>query len=148
MFIRIRGLMFSIFIVIISVMLVGCSNSTEPASTVTMQMEIISRSQILEKSDSNFYYHQSYPEWNSTAFFDTLHADSLAKNFTKSKYNITDMWFPNEISFCSRPYNTYNLVYIKLASSDSTIKELGFSIITQDFSECFQYWRHYKYIRN
>jgi len=138
--------MLSIFIVILSVILFGCSSSTEPASTVTMQMEIISRSEIWLKADSNFYYYHSYPEWNSNAFLDTLHADSLAKNFTKSKYDITDMWFPNEISFCSRPYNTFNLVYIKLSSPDSTIEELGFSKITEDFTGCFQYWRHYKYI--
>ena len=148
MLIKRPRLMFTISMLYLVVLLSGCSESTEPTSTVTLRMEIISRSQVWVRADSSLYYYRAYPEWNVTAFLDTLRADSLAESFAKSKYNITDMLFPNGVPICLKPYNTFNLAYLKLSSPDSAIEELGFNKITYDFSGCFSFWRHYKYIRN
>ena len=110
-------------------------------------MEIISYQAATTIIDSNLCLLKLFVEWNKLSTRDPLKADSLAQWFANTQYPITDMWFPNADMRCFNPINTENIVTLKLAQPDSTLKSQGYSSTTSVVSVCFPYYRHYIFTR-
>lgn len=130
----------------------SCSKLSQPTETIParqVKMEIVNFNDTPPVTDSA-YYLQKYVQWNtSTSYWDTLKADSLARWFAGSQYNITDMWFPESPSRCGRPDDTYNYVIIKLAASGSKLLPKGFKTkYIGPFDFCFDSYRHYTFVRD
>ena len=144
-------LIISCVVVICLINLSSCKKSSEPTSSsgpVTLSMEIISYQDAPTSLDSNLCYIKDFVEWNSTGWRDTIRCDSLAHWFANSKYQITDLWFPNVDSRCANPINTENTVTLKLASSDTSLQSQGFARTSKVVSVCYTEYRHYIFSRN
>ena len=134
-----------IFLVLI--LFPSCKNtSTNPVQS-NPSMEIISYKDAPTRLDSNLCYIRLFVEWNKSGWRDTLKADSLALWFADSRYQITDMWFPNVETLCLNPINTENIVTLKLLQPDSTLKSQGYSSTSSVVSGCYSYYRHYIFTR-
>ncbi len=119
------------------IILPSCKNTPTNPIQYNLSMEIISYQAAPTIVDSNLCCLKLFVEWNKLSWRDTLKADSLAQWFAKSQYPITDMWFPNVDTRCLNPINTENIVTLKLARPDSTLKSLGYSSTTSVVSACF-----------
>ena len=138
-------------IVMICLFLTSCKRSntpTNPTEQVHVSMEIISYQDAPFAVDSNLCYIENFIEWNATGWRDTIKCDSLAKWFANSKYQITDLWFPNTDSRCESPINTENTVTLKLIAPDSSLRYQGYSKTSTVVSGCYNTYRHYIYSRN
>lgn len=147
-----RLICISLFLVPLLILSDGCNNKVDTIDptkqTIDLQFEVVSKSNLPGIIDSILVYTREYKEWNTTSYLDTVHADSLAHYFVNSKYSLSDLWFPNEVSVCGAPMLTNNIVYVKLLQPDTTISQLGFNKAQIGFSPCFLEWRHYTYVRN
>jgi hypothetical protein len=94
--------------------------------------------------DTSLFYTELFYSWKG---LDSTRADSLADWFATASHPITDMWFPNIMSMCTSPFPD-NLVVVKLAVPDTTIRSLGFKSLLGGFGPCYLYWRHYIFIRS
>jgi hypothetical protein len=130
----------------------SCRNSdqgTNPVEKVNLTMEIVSCSDVPAELDTNLSYSKSFVEWNTTTnWHDTTKADSLALWFLQSQYKITDMWYPESGNICLYPINTDNLVTIRLAEADTSLKSQGYNSTSRVGTGCcYPTYRHYKYAR-
>ena len=141
---------FLLFTVAFSLVFVSCKKSSTPTSPtfhVQLSMEIIPYQSAPATVDSTLGYGKLFVEWNTSGWRDTTNADSLAQGFAQSRYQITDMWFPNVDTRCLNPINTENVVTLKLAAPDTSLRSLGYSPTTTVVSVCYVYYRHYVFTR-
>lgn len=140
--------------ILVSTIVLSCKKSSEPTSSngqVNVKMEIISYLNAPANVDSNECYLKYFIEWNSPGnplSRDTVKCDSLVNWFAKSKYQITDLWFPNITSRCNNPIFTQNIVSLKLSSPDTSFESLGYSKTPAVVGVCYIYYRHYIFTRN
>jgi hypothetical protein len=129
-----------------------CWNSDQginPVEKVNLTMVIVSCSDVPSVLDTNLSYTKLFVEWNTSKnLHDTTKADSLALWFLQSQYKITDMWFPEYGNICLYPINTENMVTIRLAEADTSLKSLGYNSTSRVGAGCcYPTYRHYKYAR-
>lgn len=141
-----------IVILLIALTIVSCKKSGEPTNPtvqVHLNMEIISYQDAPTVADSTLCYVKSFVDWNTSGWRDTSKADSLAQWFARSVYQITDMWFPNVDTRCVYyyPINTENIVTLRLAAPDTSLRSLGYSSTTAVVSPCYITYRHYTFTR-
>jgi hypothetical protein len=150
-----RVAVLTLCISLITIFFPSCKKSSEltsPSIAVHVNMEIISYQDAPSAVDSTLCYVKEFENWNnissSRALLDTTRADSLAQWFAKSPYQITDMWFPNIDSRCSIPIKTENIVTLKLASPDTTLRSMGYSRTKTVVGVCYPIYRHYIFSRS
>ena len=122
--------------------LTGVKGSTENPSPSRFEVEIIPYSDIPLDWDSTFFQHDA--TWNIG--FDTLAADSLAREFLVNKIKIQDMWYPHSVFMCGIPTKAGSEVIIRLNSVDDNLSRLGFEKATSFPLVCCQKWKHYRFI--
>ena len=147
---RMKRILVLQFYALLILTLLSCnksSNLINPITHVQVAKEIISNTVSLE-GDSNVCYYKEFVEWNFENFRDVHKADSLAQWFAKSKYQIKEMWFPNESSVCLMPFQTENFVTIRLAAPDTSLFLEGYKRTPIVTTVCFQTYRHYIFINS
>ena len=149
-----RVVVLTFCIPLITIFFPSCKKSSELTNSsfdVHVNMEIISYQDAPSAVDSTLCYVKEFENWNdlssSRSLLDTTRADSLAQWFAKSPYQITDMWFPNINSRCSIPIKTENIVTLRLASPDTTLRSMGYSRTKTVVGVCYPIYRHYIFTR-
>ena len=135
---------------LISLIALSCNtknNITNPTANIQVAKEIIANTQSVA-ADSNVCYYKEFVEWNFENFRDVQKADSLAQWFAKSKYQIKEMWFPNAPSVCLMPFQTENIVTIRLGAPDTSLFLEGYKKTSIVTTVCFQSYRHYIFIKS
>src|ERR1039458_7963543 len=133
-----------------SLFFLSCNKSSEPITPsmqVHVSMEIISYLNAPITVDSTLAYIQNFVIWNTALSPDTTKADSLAQWFTQTSYQITDMWFSDVNTRCLNPINTENVVTLKLAKPDTSLRAQGYSSTTTVVNPCYITYRHYIFTR-
>lgn len=107
------------------------------------EVQIVSHSNIPLSWDSTYYQHD--PSWKSA--FDSLAADSLARELVKNRIRIAEMWYPQTDFMCAVPIKAGSEVIVRLERSDDNLINLGFERATNFPVACCAKWRHYQFVK-
>ncbi|HSD63193.1 MAG TPA: hypothetical protein VLB50_05315, partial [Ignavibacteriaceae bacterium] len=124
------------FVFCITASFSGCSDRQ-------IELKIIPSNQVAITWDSSVYQHTTL----SFSNIDSSGADSIAQSLNKSNLLIEEMWYPDEDTRCALPMRSGSEIIIKLAGPDTGVFKYGFQKNSGGFPvNCFEHWRHYKFI--
>ena len=107
------------------------------------EVEIVSHSSIPSSWDSTYYQHD--PSWISG--FDSLAADSMARELVKNRIKAEEMWYPQTDFMCGIPIKGGSEVIVKLERVDDNLVNLGFERATNFPIACCEQWRYYRFVK-